>query len=398
MKMAFPLRIVLLVGFLCALPSVTNAQTLPEEQQAAGWIFTPAIRFGGSWDNNILLANEGDNPPGDYATPLSPAADLEYRGRRTRLSSGYEGAFLWYRTFEELNSTEQHIRARLEHRVTPRVTLFGLEEFSQVPTTDALLLAGVPFYRVGSQMNQAGGGVEARLTRSVTLRGRYSLNYVDFADDSPAGSDLQGGHAHEFVVGVDRTITQRLTFTVEFEAQRAVLTGGLDHFDTNTIGAGLEYDLTPTLTVSGLAGVSRLGAGLDHDAQMGPALRAAISQRVRHLVLSASYSRSYIPSFGFGGTFQNVEWQGNVHIPFHGTRGYIDGSVAHFDNEPLEPTQANLRTFWLTGTLGFRLTRWLSAEGYYGHSQQNSQRPGSDLGRHLVGFRMLAAKPVRLAK
>ena len=401
MKMASPLRIVLLVGFLCVLPSITNAQSqllLQEEQQAAGWVFTPAIRFGGAWDNNILLANEGDNPPADYATPLNPVADLEYRGRRTRLSSGYEGAFLWYRTFEELNSTEQHARARLEHRVTPRVTLFALEEFSDVPTTDALVLSGVPFYRVGSQMNQTGGGVEARLTQDVTLRGRYSLTYVDFSDDSPAGADLQGGHAHEINVGVDRMVSKRLTFTIEYEGQRAVLAGGLDHFDTNTVGAGLEYDVTPTLTVSGLAGVSRLSADVDNEAKFGPAMRAAITQRARRVVLSASYSRSYIPSFGFGGTFQNEEWQGNVHVPFYGTRGYIDGSVARFKNEPLAPTQPSLRTFWLTSSLGYRLTRWLSAEGYYGHSQQDSTRPGSDLGRHLVGFRMRAAKPLRLAK
>jgi hypothetical protein len=402
MKIARTLRIAMLFASLCGIPAGTNAQSqalqAPEDQQAVGWIFTPSIRFGGGWDDNILLANTGDDPPGDYATPLNPSADLDYRGRRTRLWSGYDGAFLMYRTFDELNSTEQHARIRLEQRLNERVKLFGQEMYAKVPTTDALLLAGVPFYRIGSRTNDAGGGIEARLTRTVTLRGNYGLNKVTFADDSPSGVILPGGHQHEIRVGLDRAVSARLSFTGEYELRRAVISGGLDRFDTNTASVGMAYDVTPALSISALAGVSRLGAGIGHDTKMGPAVRAGLTQRAKRLVLSASYSRSFIPSFGFGGTFQNEEWQGSVHVPFHGTRGYIDGSVARYDQDPLEATQPSLRSVWISGTLGFRLTRWLSAEGYYAQSQQNAQVAGGDLGRHQVGFRMRAAKPMRLAK
>ena len=401
MKMSRTLRIILLFASLSSIPAGTRAQSqspLAPEQQAVGWIFTPSIGFGGAWDDNILLANTGDNPPGDYATPLNPSADLEYRGRRTRLSTGYEGAFLLYRQFDELNSTEQHARARLEQRLNERVTLFADETFAKVPTTDSLLLAGVPFYRVGSTSNEVGGGIEARLTRHTTMRGTYSLNKVTFADDTLAGADLQGGHAHEIVLGLDRAITSRLTVGAEYELRRAVISSGLDQFDSNTASVGMQFQINPTLTVTGLAGVSRLGAGLGHDEKIGPAVRAGISHRARHFVISAVYSRSFIPSFGFGGTFENEEWQANVHIPFYGTRGYIDGGVSRFDNDPLEATQPSLRSVWVSGTFGYRLTRWLSAEAYYAQSQQNSQRAGGDLGRHQVGFRMRATKPMRLAK
>jgi hypothetical protein len=402
MKMARSLRLVLLFGSLCGVPAGSSAQSqsslAPEQMPAAGWIFTPSIRFGVGWDDNILLADTGtDEPPGDYATPLNPSADLEYRGRRTRLSGGYDGAFLLYRTFEELNSTEQHARFTVEQRLSERVKLFANESFAKVPTTDALLLAGVPFYRVGSMSNDAGGGIEARVTRTVTIRGDYSLNYVTFADDSPAGVNLQGGHAHQVVVGVDRAISSRLSVGAEYELERAV-TGGLDHFDSNTASAGIQYQMTPAFSVSGMVGVSMLGAGIGHDEEIGPAIRAAITRRTPRLVLSAVYSRSFIPSFGFGGTFQNEEWQGTVYIPFYGTRGYVDGNIARYDNDPLITAQPSLRSVWVSGTFGYRLTRWLSAEAYYGHAQQNSQRPGGDLGRHQYGFRMRAAKPMRLAK
>ena len=66
-------------------------------------------------------------------------------------------------------------------------------------------------------MNEVGAGLEARLTKLLALRGKYSLNHVTFADDSLAAADLQGGHAHEFVVGLDRLLSPRLTIGVQYE-------------------------------------------------------------------------------------------------------------------------------------------------------------------------------------
>ena len=399
MRKALKALPVLLIA-AASIQAALHAQAPAQDQPAAvGWILTPSIRFGGAWDDNILLANAGDNPPGDYATPVGPALDLEYRGRRTRLTTGYQGSFLLYRTFDELNSTEQNARARFDHRATRRLAFFAEEIFIRVPTTDALQgVAGIPFYRVGSQMNTVATGFDAFLSRHTNLRGKYSFNDVTFNQDQRFGGDLQGGHAHEVTVGLDRALSSQLTIGAEYDGRRAITTQGLDRFNTHTGSVTMQYDITRTLTVSGLAGVSRLDSGLLQDSRIGPALRAAITQRSRYVVLSAVYSKSFIPSFGFGGTFQNEEWQGVVHVPFAGLRGYADGSIARLNNEPLEAVQPSLRSTWLTGTLGYRLTRWLSVEGYYAQSQQTSNRPGSDLGRHQVGFRMVASKPMRLAR
>src|SRR5688500_10373051 len=162
--MRIALRVVL-AGLATLLPATASAQRPLEERQVAGWIFTPSVRFGGAWDDNILLADPDSNPPSDYATPLSPSATLDYRGRRTRLSSGYDGSFLMYQTFGELNSSDHRVRGTVEHRATPRLLVFGEGDWSRVPTTDALLLAGIPFFRVGSRMASAGGGFESTLAR-----------------------------------------------------------------------------------------------------------------------------------------------------------------------------------------------------------------------------------------
>jgi hypothetical protein len=198
------------------------------------------------------------------------------------------------------------------------------------------------------------------------------------------------------VIGLGRALSRQLTLGGQYELRRAVLSGGQDRFNIETGSATVQYDVVRSVTISGYAGVARLGASATHDARTGPALRAGITQRGRRATLAASYQRSFIPSFGFGGTFQNDEWVGSVHLPFASSRAYVDGSVSRFDNEPLEIGQPSVQSVWFAGTLGYRLSPWLSLEGFYGRTHQNTHRAGGEIGRNQIGFRAVAAKPLRL--
>jgi hypothetical protein len=112
--------------------------------------------------------------------------------------------------------------------------------------------------------------------------------------------------------------------------------------------------------------------------------------------VSASYNRSYIPSFGFGGTFQNEQWMANLRMPLGRTRAYVDGGISWLNNDPLDTDQPSLQSAWVSSTLGYYATRWLSLEGFYGRTQQDSQRLGGRRERNQVGFRVVAAKPLKL--
>lgn len=377
-------------------PSPAVAQPGVENRQPPGWVFTPSIAFGGSWDDNVLLVDPAGDSPGDYATPISPTATLDYRGRRTRFTGGYGGSLLVYRTLGELNSSEQRVRAFFQHRATERVTIFAQENFTSAPTTDILQLAGVPFYRIGARSNTAGGGVEAIVARHTTLRGTYLLNSVNFEDDARLGQQLDGGHAHQVLLTFARALSTHLTLGGEYELRRAILSEAEDRFNIHTGSATLRFHATPTIMLAGSVGVARLGPGLQHEGRTGPALGASIVRTGEYMTLSAAYRRSFIPSFGFGGTFQNEEWSGNVHVPFARNRAYADGSIAWFDNDPLADGPPSVRTVWLSGTIGYRVMRWLNLEGFYGLSQQDTQRVGGDLDRTQIGFRVVAAKPVRI--
>jgi hypothetical protein len=86
----------------------------------------------------------------------------------------------------------------------------------------------------------------------------------------------------------------------------------------------------------------------------------------------------------------------NVRTPIGHTRLYVDGAISWLNNDPLDTDRPSLQTSWLSSTLGYNATRWLSLEGFYGRTQQDSQVAGGQLQRNQLGFRVVAAKPVKL--
>jgi hypothetical protein len=406
MRSGLRLFVAVLLGLALLLPPVVRAQgtPTPTQQTAPGWIFTPSIAYGGTWDDNVLLVNPGTNPLADYGSPITPAASLAYTGKYTRFSSGYSGSFVRYMTLTELNSLHQSLRASVDRRVTGRLTFFGEESFGAAPTTDALQLAGVPFYRIGSRSNSATGGMQAALTKHTTLKSSYTLHTVDFATNAFTTNQLKGGHAHDITTNVDYALSRRFTIGGEYDFGRAIVNGATiagvpgpdDRFNMQSATATAQYQVAAGTSIDGGFGVAMLGAGLTHEARTGPQWRASLSHKTGRGVVSTSYRRSYIPSFGFGGTSQNQEWSANIHMPIARTRAYVNGGLTWLSNAPLDTTQPSLQTKWMSGSGGYYLTRWLTAEGFFGRTQQDSQRAGGQIQRNQVGFRVVATKPLKL--
>jgi hypothetical protein len=391
---------------VAAAPVIVRGQgtTKPSQQSAPGWVFTPSIAAGGTWDDNVLLVDPDTPPPSDYGSPITPAVSLDYTGKLTRFSSGYSGSFVRYVTLDDLNSFQQSVRALVEHRATARLTLLAQETFNEAPSTDVLQLAGIPFYRVGTRSNSAGGGLQLAVAKHTSLRAVYTLRSVSFDLTQFSASQLQGGHAHELNASLEHKLSRHLAIGGEYQFTNAVVNGRTlagtpgpqDRFDLQMGSATAQYQAAAGTTVFGGFGVAQLGAGLTHEGRTGPQWRAGISQRVGRGLVAASYERAYIPSFGFGGTFQNEQWTANVHAPIGRTRAYVDGGVSWYNNDSLDSGQPSLQTAWLSGTLGYYATRWLSIEGFYGRTQQDSQRTGGQLERNQIGFRLVAARPIKL--
>jgi hypothetical protein len=407
MRSVLHILTVVAVGAIGTSPAIVAAQSAEAPNQrssAPGWVFTPSIAAGVSWDSNVLLIDPDSNPPGDYGSPFSPSASLDYTGKYTRFSSGYSGSFVRYRTLDSLNSFEQSFRAMMERRVNARLSFFGDETLTMAPTTDVLHLSGVPFYRVGSRSNSVEGGIQTAFDKHTTLRGAYQLHSVAFDVNNLLGTQLQGGHAHEITMTLNHEVSRHLTIGGEYEFTRAIVnsqtalgsSGPEDRFNMNTGTVTAQYEVASGTMLSGGLGVAQIGAGLSHQARTGPEWSAGISQHVGRGLVAARYRKSHVPSFGFGGTFQNQELTANVHVPIGRTRAYTDGIVSWLNNEPLDTFQPSLQTMWLTGNVGYAATRWLALEGFFDRTQQDSQRAGGQLQRNQLGFRVVAAKPVKL--
>ena len=155
----------------------------------------------------------------------------------------------------------------------------------------------------------------------------------------------------------------------------------------------VEFHASRQVVLSGFAGVSHVTASATQDPHTGPALRAAVTRRDRRTLLMASYERTFVPSYGFGGTFPNQQWQGVLRVPFWRNRAYVEGSLTRFDNQPIEPTQDKLRSLFVGGLLGYRATRWINVEGFYRRTQQNVR---GQLRRDEFGVQVVTATSLRL--
>lgn len=405
------LRLAIVAAGVAALAAPARAQdelvpvaTGPTGQPMAGWTFTPSLVYSGTYDDNVLVEGDGANGPSDVLNMLGPRADLGYGGKRTRMALSYDGGFLMYRDFNTLNSYDQHALFSVRRLVTKHVALFARDTFAAVPTTALMQFVGVPFVRTGSRMEDAQGGVDAALTKRTSIIATYDFQWVQFDDNPQYASLLLGGHSHGGAVSVRHVLNDLTTLTGDYDVQHAIVadaaqTAAIYHvvipptFDIQNAEVGLERKLTDMTTVFASGGVSRLMLG--GETQTGPAWRVGMTHTYRDASAGVTYSRSFVPQYGFGGTLQNEEVTGNVSWPL-ARRIVASGAVAWRRNAPLTVGELNLDSIWIQAGVAYAISPWLQLEGFYSGVRQTIDQPGGDLHRNVFGFQFTTAKTMRI--
>jgi hypothetical protein len=193
---------------------------------------------------------------------------------------------------------------------------------------------------------------------------------------------------------LSHALSSRLSIGGDYDLRYATMNDGRA-FDVQNALATVDYRLSQRLFLSGGAGFAWLATAEAAGNQMAPAFRADISGTGSRLAWNAGYRRSFLPSFGFGGTFQNEELHGNVLAPLT-RRIDLSGGIAIRENEPLEPTDRNLRSVWLRSSVSYLANRWMRIEGFYALTFQDSQRPGGKVNRARLGVQVVTSKRMRL--
>ncbi len=364
-------------------------------QAPAGWSLTPSMTYGVNRDDNVLIRGKGDATTADVLNVINPRGSLDLNGRRGQLSVTYDGAFVLYRDLNALNSYDQHASFFGRRLLSPHVAVFVRNTAASVPTTELSQFIAVPFVRTGSRLDDLRTGVEAAFTKRTSMVVSYDFQWVQFDHRQPGSEALRGGHSHGATLTLKHHLSERFALTSDYDIQHATIGGGEQAFDVQNAWAGGDYKLSDLAHVFAEGGVSRLGVTQLSGVRTGPAWRVGLARQFRAAGIDLLYSRSFVPSYGFGGTMQNEEATARFRVPVS-RRVYSTSALSWRRNDPLTPGEVPLRSYWVEGTLGYAATPWVRLEMFYAGTRQTIDRPGGTLDRNRIGFQVTTAKPVRV--
>ncbi len=387
-------------ALLLGLPAPGSAQNVGTEtgfeRVTPGWVFTPAMAVGVSFDDNPVLASLGNPSPSDVVSVVRPAGDLTFTQKHTKLALGYHGTLARYQELTEFDNYDQRATAEFRHQPTKRLQLFARNSYMDSQSTDAVQVAGVPFFRTGTRHDELDAGAAIAATKSLEVRSNYRFQWLQF-DRPPGvyGALLQGGRSHELMLDTRRQVSQRWRIGGSYNFRHATLGQSAQTFDIQNLEAVGEWQASPTLVIEGGGGLSYLALPGPLGTRTGPAAHVSVRKRTQYAFLTLEAMRSFVPSFSFGGSLRNQEITGAARAPFAGRRGYLQGSLAWRDSEPVLARDLALRAVWTEATVGYALNRWLSVETYYLGTYQDTNVAGGHVDRNRVGVQIVTSHPVR---
>ena len=374
--------------------SVTPLELPATATPPAGWSFTPAIDYALVWDSNVLLENVGSPIVSEQVHVIKPRGTLGMVARRGTFDASYSGTFVQHPTLSSLNSYDQRLAVNGTRLLTRRTSMFAAYSTLSSPTTELVEFVGAPFLRIGSERHDIRTGVASQLSRKTELRGSYRFQRIDFDQDLLPLTLVNGGHSHGGTVGIKHALTGRLALTGDYFMDRATFVSGSTFIVQNGL-AGLQYAFNAETRVFGSGGVSYLSAVEDRPSRVGPSIQVGLSRDVHPATLTVGYTRSFVPSYGFGGTSDNEDFRAALRMPL-AARWFTQSAVSFRRNDPLREGGRPLRTLWFHGSIGYLLSDWARVEGYTSGSRQNLALVGGRINRYTFGVQVTAATTTRI--
>jgi hypothetical protein len=379
-----------------SLPTITaTPSSTLNRPLAPGWTFTPTFTYSTGWDDNVLLRSNGDDAPADLVNVLNPRAAVDFNGSRGQLDLNYDGAFLLYRDLNTLNSYDQHASFSARRLVSPHVAFFVRNTTAIAPTTDLVEFVAVPFERTGSKIDDAHAGVEAALSKDTTVIAAYHFQWVSFDDTPEFNAFLHGGTSNGATGSIRHRISERTSIIADTDIEHSVVGDTHAVFDVQNVEAGVEHQFSELLSVYAAGGVAHLNVSDYGPARTGPSWRAGIIRQFRRAGVDLSYSQSFVPSYGFGGTFQNRDLTGRVRVPLSGNL-YTSASTSWRKSDPLTVGELGLTSLWFDATVGYSVSQWARIEAFYSGARQTIARAGGEIDLNRAGIQVVTSKPMRV--
>lgn len=364
-----------------------------------GWTFTPGGVVGLVYDDNVAIAAapaSTNSTQGSTLLTIEPTGRLAFTGRHSSMSTSYTGQFRRYKDLPALNGYSQHAQLSFEQQTSDLFTWSVQNSYADVPTTDEVELNGVPFQRSGTRTDNLGAGLVARVSPLSSLSVRYDLTWARFDRSAPA---LTGGTINGFNSEFRRDLNGRLGVGIEGQLRFASVNLAAATTRFENIGGTLHYALAQFTEFTAALGLAYLQDPSRAITRSGPYTRVSIDQITPAGVYGASYERSFLPSFGFGGSTRSQEVRGWVDLPPIGRRVFVQSSLAWRRSEPLEGLDIARDTTYLRGSIGYAIARPIRVDGFYIYSRQaalESRLAGGTINRSRVGVELTFFNPMRI--
>jgi len=373
----------------------------PAPAYRPGWTLTPTFGVAETYDDNISFfgRNTAEEQNDDYIATYFPEVDLHYAGHHTQFGSGYTGSFLDYRSHSGLNRWDQRGRIEVRREETAQIKWFAHGNAAAVPTTDLIDLGGIPFRRTGATTMDGRAGVEYVISGTNAVSTSVNYNRVDFERPDDVSAFLRGGHIFESMSAWRHKIDERMALGADYSFRRASIVGDAEPFNLHSTQAAIDYEISPIWSLSGAGGIVYMESTPTIEGRTGPAWRIAVERHRVGRTFHVSYLRSFIPSFGFGGTVKNEQVSVGYRTPlFNNRRFYLDNVAVFRDDQPLTDIseQLPLRSLRTYTIFGWEAQPWVRIEAFYARVDQSSLRAGGRLDRNRIGFQIVTSKPVRM--
>ena len=181
----------------------------------------------------------------------------------------------------------------------------------------------MPFLRTGSTIDDLQSGVEAALSKHTTLTATLQLPMGAIRRTirhSPLScTEATATAARSHCVAASPAAPRRSS-TTAFSMRWSPRPTRRSSSRTST--GGIEYQLSEHVRVSAWLGVSHLNVNASGPANnTGPSFQAGVTRQFQAASAGLTYSQSFIPTYGFGGTMQNQELTG--HLIFRSRAGCL---------------------------------------------------------------------------
>ena len=234
------------------LPALALSLYLMVPDAVAETTFQPSILLREAYDDNIYLT--ADNEKDDFITTVIPRINLGYQGNRLDLSLDYGAAFSFYAKNSRENEVRQsgslasrltisrdrfflklddtYVRTQVDQR---RSTSGDSSTTSLVNSTDVNTLRVNPYLQL-----------------PLTSRTTYNLGYTyeNISYWNGVGDDTQN---HILATGISSQLSEKIVASLNYSYRFHRPTQS-DDYDMQNVSAGLTYQVSPKLSLSGTVG------------------------------------------------------------------------------------------------------------------------------------------------